>query len=194
MDDDPHRKIWICSDEAAEMGEVPIRQLFSMGRSRGVRCFMICQDLVQLEDIYGKNFVKALISMSGTLLIGKVGPGETADLVANAIGSREVERKNVSKTRSTGGGPVSVSVSYSRENIPLYKASELGSRLGANIKKGGVVMALITDGNAYELFFPFEKFPDLRAAHVPSKWVTPKPPIPLVPVSPTPIEDHPFHD
>ncbi|OWY31726.1 type IV secretion system DNA-binding domain-containing protein [Herbaspirillum aquaticum] len=173
IDDDPNRKIWICADEAAEMGNVPIRQLFSMGRSRGVRCFLICQDLVQLEDIYGKNFVRALLSMSGTLLVGKVGPGNTADTLAKAMGSHEVERKNISVTRPTGGGPESATVSYSRETIPLYHPSELGSRLGADVKEGGVVMALVTGGDAYELFFPFQNFPDQRPAIVPSKWVCP---------------------
>lgn len=171
IDDDPARKIWICADEAAEMGNVPIRQLFSMGRSRGVRCFLICQDLVQLEDIYGQNFVRALLSMSGTLLVGKMGLGDTAEALAKAMGTNEVERKNISVTQPVGGGQESVTVSYSRETIPLYHPSELGSRLGADVKPGGVVMSLVTGGNAYELFFPFRNFPDRRPAIVPSKWV-----------------------
>jgi hypothetical protein len=174
MDDDPDRKIWIGSDEAAEMGKAPIRQIFSMGRGRGVRGFIACQDLVQLEDIYGKNFVKALLSMSGTLLVGKTGPGDTADMIAKAIGSREVERKNIAFTRSAGANQGSSTLSYHREDIALYKPSELGSRLGAEIKEGGVIMALVTEGDAYELFFPFEDFPDRRPAHVASPWTQPK--------------------
>jgi hypothetical protein len=116
----------------------------------------------------------ARISMSGTLLVGKTGPGDTADMIAKAIGSREVERKNIAFTRSAGANQGSSTLSYHREDIALYKPSELGSRLGAEIKEGGVIMALVTEGDAYELFFPFEDFPDRRPAHVASPWTQPK--------------------
>lgn len=49
MDDDPNRKIWIVADESAQMGRVPIKPLFDVGRARGARCVIACQDLGQLE-------------------------------------------------------------------------------------------------------------------------------------------------
>ena len=54
LDDDPARKIWILADEFAQMGKIPIRPLFEVGRSRGVRCVVACQDFAQLEEVHGK--------------------------------------------------------------------------------------------------------------------------------------------
>lgn len=165
MPDDQDRKIWFVADEAARMGKVPLDVLFSMSRSRGVRMVMACQDFVQLEKVHGKETVRAWLSMTGTLLIGKMGQGETADTLAKAIGSREVERRNVS---SNGGADSSVS--HVREEIQLYKPSEFGSRLGVTQKRDGVIMIAVIDGDAYELFLPFVDFPDKQEAHVPAEW------------------------
>jgi hypothetical protein len=74
MEDDPKRKLWIIADEFPQMGKVPIRPLFEVGRSRGVRCVVACQDLAQLEEVHGERMVKAMVSMSGTLLIGQIMP------------------------------------------------------------------------------------------------------------------------
>jgi type IV secretory pathway TraG/TraD family ATPase VirD4 len=73
MTDDPNRKIWFIADEFAQMGKAPVRALFEVGRSRGVRCVIACQDFAQIEEIYGAPMVKALIGMCGTLLRG-LGP------------------------------------------------------------------------------------------------------------------------
>jgi hypothetical protein len=190
MDEDSSRMIWIIADEAAEMGNVPIRQLFSMGRDRGIRCVFACQDFAQLEQIHGAALIKSLISMTGTLVVGKIGLGDTADALAKTIGSREVERPNVSVSYGTENKK-SFSVSFAREDIPLYKPSEFGSRLGIDLKRRGVWMAAIIDGDSYELFWPFVKFPKMRAAHLPADWTLAEAPPqtrsdPLIALPPSP--------
>ncbi|WP_229413414.1 type IV secretion system DNA-binding domain-containing protein [Massilia violaceinigra] len=171
MDDDPDRKIWIIADESAQMGKVPIRPLFDVGRSRGVRCVLACQDLGQLEEIHGAATVKAMVSMAGTILVGQLMPGETSEQMCKALGSREVERANVSS--STGGGPGagrSTTLSFSRDELALYKPSELASRLGPTADGKGVRMALVTGGHSYEIFWPHFSMRDARPAHVPAAW------------------------
>jgi hypothetical protein len=167
LEDSPNRKIWIVCEELPQMGKIPIRPLFELGRSRGLRCIGVCQDLAQLEEIHGAQTVKSLVSMSGSILIGQVSQGDTAETLAKALGAREVERRNISTSFGPGG---SQSVSYARETIPLYTASELGSRLGLDAVRGGVTFALALEGDAYELFWPSYPIPDVRRAHVPSKW------------------------
>lgn len=167
LDDDPRRKIWIILDELPQCGKIPILPLFSLGRSRGIRCVGACQDLSQLEEIHGKEATRSLVSMTGSIVVGQMSQGETAEALAKALGSREVERRNESKSF---GRDTSHSVSYAREDLALYKPSELGSRLGLHPRKPGVVMALALEGNAYELFWPFSKFPEKRKAHIPSRW------------------------
>ena len=171
MEDDPKRKLWLICDEAPLLGAVPIRNLYSVGRSRGFRCLMACQDLAQLEEVHGEKMVKSLVSMSGTLLVGQITQGDTAEQLARAIGTREVERLNVSTSTGAGGGAApSSSFSFARDDIALYKPSELGSRLGLHPDGKGVVFSLVVGGHAYELYFPHFQMRKLRPRHVPAPW------------------------
>ena len=128
MRNDPSRKRWFIADELPQAGKIPIRELFEVGRSRGVRCVVSCQDFAQLEEVHGPLFVRALTSMCGTLVVGQVSPGETAEQLCKNLGSREHERRNVSV--SIDSAKRSETVSFSRESVPLYSPSELASRLG----------------------------------------------------------------
>lgn len=166
MTDDPDRKIWFIADEFAQMGKMPVRPLFEVGRSRGVRCVVACQDFAQLEEIHGAPMVKALVGMCGTLLVGQIMQGETAEQLCKAFGSREVERRN---TPLSGSGTAGAS-SFSREEVPLYKPSELTSRLGLAEDGSGVVLLLFTGGRAYELRWPIYKMRSERPPHVPAPW------------------------
>lgn len=170
MDDDPSRKLWIIVDECAKAGRIPILPVLEVGRSRGARCVVACQDFAQVEEVHGKEAVKALVSMCGAILVGQVGQGETAEALAKALGSREVERRNVSATSGAPGSSASRTISYSRDELFIYKPSELGSRLGLDAKRGGVVMTLAMEGDAYELFWPHFKMARARAAHEPAAW------------------------
>lgn len=168
MRDDPKRRIWFIADELPQAGKIPIRALFEVGRSRGVRCVVACQDFAQLEDIHGAQMVKALIAMSGTLLVGQVMPGDTAKALCDALGTREVERQNISSTR--GSGPESRSLSFARDEVALYKPAELASRLGLTPDGRGVKLALFTGGDAYELFWPRFTMREEREGHQPAAW------------------------
>jgi hypothetical protein len=171
--DDPARKLWIIADEFGQMGKVPIKALFEVGRSRGVRCVVACQDFAQLEEIHGKDTLKALVSMSGSLLVGRVGPGETAENLSKVLGSREVERANVSSSYNggSGAGGRASTFSYSRDELALYKPNELASRLGEDAARGGCALALATQGTVYELFWPYAELKAQRAAYEPAPWV-----------------------
>lgn len=176
IEDDPDRKIWFVADEFAKMGKIPVMALFEVGRSRGVRCVVACQDFAQLEELYGAPMVRALIGMCGTLLVGQIMQGETAEQLCKAFGSREVERLNVSTSSGGAGAGSSQSTqstqSFSRDEVPLYKPSELSSRLGPTPEGDGVVFILFTGGEAYELFWPHYRIRRERLPHVPAPWTT----------------------
>ena len=172
MEDDPNRKLWFIADEFGQMGKIPIRPLFEVGRSRGVRCVVACQDLAQLEEVHGASMVKALVSMSGTLLVGQMMQGDTAEQMAKALGSREVERANISSSYAGTGGSSnrSSTLSFARDELAVYKPSELASRLGLTPDGLGVKLALFTGGHAYELYWPHHTMNRARIAHMPALW------------------------
>lgn len=168
MPDDLFRKLWFVADEFAQLGTVPVMQLFSMGRGRGLSCVAAMQDFAQLETLYGASESKALIGMCGTIIVGQTMVGDTAKSLCDAFGTREVERRNVSTQGSERGE--SASVSFSRDEVPLYKPSELSTRLGLLPDGSGSILLLYTAGVAYELFWPVFDMPVKRAAHVPAMW------------------------
>lgn len=174
MRDDPKRKIWFIADELPQMGKIPIRALFEVGRSRGVRCVVACQDFAQLEEIYGAPMVKAIVAMSGTILVGQVMQGDTAEALCKAFGTREVERANISSSYQGAGGNSSRSstLSYNRDEIALYKPSELASRLGLTPNGKGVRLILFTGGDAFELTWPHFPLREEREGHVAAAWTT----------------------
>lgn len=169
MGDDPSRKIWFIADEAAQLGEIPMG-IVSLGRSRGVRAVIATQDLAQLEEIYGAPAVKALVSMVGTLIVGQTMQGESAELLCKAFGTREVERSNLSTPQGGAGSPGHATLSFSRDEVPLYKPSELSSRLGLSADGKSVKLILFTGGEAYELSWPLFEMRARRPAHAPAEW------------------------
>lgn len=168
MRDDPSRKLWFIADELPQAGKIPIRALFEVGRSRGVRCVIACQDFAQLEEVHGPLFVRALTSMCGALVVGQISPGETAEQLCKALGSREHERRNVSV--SIDSTKRSETVSFSRESVPLYSPSELASRLGPTRDGKGVKLLVVAGGDAHELFYPIVRLRRARRAHAPAPW------------------------
>ncbi len=170
FEDSRDRKIWFVADEFAQAGKLPVRSLFEVGRSRGVRCVVVCQDFAQLEEVYGDKFVRALLSMCGTLIVGQMMPGETAEALCKMFGSREVERPNVSCAQ--GEKSASSTLSYSREDLALYKPSELSSRLGPLDNGKGVRMIVFVGGETHEIVWPIRPLPVVRPGHVPADWTT----------------------
>jgi len=172
LDDDPERKIWILADEFAQMGKIPVRPLFEVGRSRGVRCVVACQDFAQLEEVHGKEGTRALISMCGTLMVGRIGPGETAETLSKNLGTREVERSNVSTSYDGKAGSTSptTTLTYSRDSLALYVPAELAARLGDKPSLNGCVFAAAVQGKTYEILWPYFSMPKVRKAHVAAKW------------------------
>jgi hypothetical protein len=170
--DDPTRKLWVVADEFAQMGKIPIRPLFEVGRSRGVRCIVACQDFAQLEEVHGKEATRALISLCGTVMVGRVGPGETSEILSKALGHREVERSNVSTSYDGKGGASgpTTTLTYSRDSLALYVPAELAYRLGEKAELGGCVFAVAVQGRVYELLWPYATLKKVRRQHVPAKW------------------------
>ncbi|WP_347554857.1 type IV secretion system DNA-binding domain-containing protein [Robbsia sp. KACC 23696] len=172
MSDSFTRKVWFVADEFPKMGRIPVLPLFEVGRSRGVRCVVACQDFGQLEELHGEKAVRALLAMCGTLVVGQMMSGKTAKEICEVLGMREVERPSSGQgggSRSTTSGGA-VGTSYSRDEMQMYHPSEFASRLGPTPDQRGVRMIVFTQGDAHELVWPHFPMPVRRRAHVPAQW------------------------
>jgi hypothetical protein len=97
--------------------------------------------------------------------------------LCRSLGSREVERPNVSVSISGSNERAEGrTLSYSRDEVALYKPAELASRLGMTDDRLGVRLAVFTHGDAYELVWPHFPMPKLRPAHCPATWLAGKRP------------------
>ena len=170
MRDDPSRKVWVIADEFPKMGKIPIGPLFDVGRSRGYRCVVAFQDFAQIEEVHGAPMVKTLMSLCGAMIIGRTGPGETAERLCKALGSRESER--VTDSTPSGSGSAALARSFAREEVPLYSPSELASRLGKSRDGKSMVLVLCLEGEAYELSWPIFPSRYEREAIVPAPWTS----------------------
>jgi hypothetical protein len=98
--------------------------------------------------------------------------GETAEQLCKAFGAREVERTNMSSSfgGASAGPNRSLTLSYNRDEVALYKPSELSSRLGLTPDGTGVTLLLFTGGHAYELVWPHYTVRSERVAYKAAPW------------------------
>jgi Type IV secretion-system coupling protein DNA-binding domain len=157
------RKMWLICDEFPKLGKCEaVPKLLAFGRSKGARVVLLAQDLAQLREIYGQDQTKSMVSMVGTIIIGRTAGGETADTLAKqVIGTREVERRNV-----TTQGNSAASESWQRDELLVVHPSELQTELG---KRGDHINALIVGMSDYVLNLPFN-FVAPPAFRKPMEW------------------------
>jgi hypothetical protein len=110
--------------------------------------------------------------MCGTLMVGRIGPGETAETLSKNLGTREVERSNVSTSYDgkAGSNSPTTTLTYSRDSLALYVPAELAARLGDKPSLNGCVFAVAVQGKTYEILWPYFTMPKVRKAHVAAQW------------------------
>jgi energy-coupling factor transporter ATP-binding protein EcfA2 len=86
-------QVWIFADELPAMGyQNQIEQLITRGRKRGLAVVIGFQNVSQLRAIYGRDRAVTLTSSPTTKAILRVDEPETAQWASDLLGSREIER------------------------------------------------------------------------------------------------------
>jgi type IV secretory pathway TraG/TraD family ATPase VirD4 len=86
-------QVWIMADELPAMEYQPqIEQLVVRGRKRGLAVVMGFQNVSQLRSIYGRDGAITLTSSPTTKVILRCDEAETAKWASELLGSREIER------------------------------------------------------------------------------------------------------
>jgi type IV secretory pathway TraG/TraD family ATPase VirD4 len=91
-------------------------------RSEGFCGILGWQNMGQLEKIYGKEISKAILGACGTKFIFNPGEEESARVFSAYLGEEEIKYKQ--KSRSTGGGKASTSISDQERTRKLFEPAQ----------------------------------------------------------------------
>ena len=91
-------------------------------RSEGFCGILGWQNMGQLEKIYGKEISKAILGACGTKFVFNPGEEESARLFSAYLGEEEISYKQ--KSRSTGGGKASTSISDQEKTRKLFEPAQ----------------------------------------------------------------------
>jgi hypothetical protein len=88
--------VWIIIDELSTLGYLPeLERMVVRGRKRGLCVVMGFQNVSQLRSAYGRDRATTLISAPSTKVIMRCDEAETAKWASELLGSREIERINM---------------------------------------------------------------------------------------------------
>jgi len=86
-------QVWIFADELPAMGyQNQIEQLLTRGRKRGLSVVIGFQNVSQLRSIYGRDRTVTMSSAPTSKIILRCDEAETAKWASDLLGSREIER------------------------------------------------------------------------------------------------------
>jgi type IV secretory pathway TraG/TraD family ATPase VirD4 len=86
-------QVWIFCDELPAMGyQAQIEQLITRGRKRGLSVVIGFQNVSQLRAIYGRDRCVTMTSAPTTKCVLRCDEAETAKWASDLLGSREIER------------------------------------------------------------------------------------------------------
>lgn len=127
----PVRNLHIFCDEFQSLGNLKefIGPGLEMFASKGVTIYLSCQDMSQLKEIYGDNFLRFLQANTGNTFIVGTNQGESAELISNALGKKTIMKTHISETTQENGK--STSRNFQQHDGELVMTpDELNSMLG----------------------------------------------------------------
>jgi energy-coupling factor transporter ATP-binding protein EcfA2 len=119
-------QVWIMADELPAMEYQPqIEKLVTRGRKRGLAVVMGFQNVSQLRSIYGADGAITLTSSPTTKVILRCDEAETAKWASDLLGSREVERINMTQLAGLSTMREGVNLQPQRTNEHIVTPAEI---------------------------------------------------------------------
>ncbi|MEH1861839.1 MAG: type IV secretion system DNA-binding domain-containing protein [Nostoc sp.] len=112
----------VCLDELPSIFLPDLFKWLNESRSEGFCGILGWQNMGQLEKIYGKEISKAILGACGTKFVFNPGEEESARLFSAYLGEEEIKYKQ--KSRSTGGGRASTSISEQERTRKLFEPAQ----------------------------------------------------------------------
>ena len=117
-----HGPLVVCLDELPSIFLPDLFKWLNESRSEGFCGLLGWQNMGQLEKFYGKEITKAILGACGTKLVFNPGEEESARLFSAYLGEEEIKYKQ--KSRSTGGGKASTSISDQEKTRKLFEPAQ----------------------------------------------------------------------
>ncbi len=156
------RRLWFFLDEFPQLGKLEkFRVLLEIGRSKGIRVVLACQDISQIRETYGEHAANSWLGIVGTYIFTRMGSGESANFVAEKMVGHQTIDRTVPK-----GEELSAPI---REKRLVIEPSELSEKLGPD--KNGVNVMLLGFRDAIILNWPYTDTKKIREASVLAKWL-----------------------
>lgn len=171
----PHiRRFHIVCDEFQALGNLKefIGPGMEMFASKGVTIYLACQDLSQLKEIYGDNFLKFLQANTGNVWLMGVNMGESAEMISSQLGKKTILKRHESTTYQDNGKSTSVNF-QEHEGVVMTpdEINELGTKIEPHRKYVRYLYIPGNMSNAYILEAEISNYPTLYEPEKPS-WMT----------------------
>lgn len=172
------RNLHVFCDEFQSLGNLKefVTPALEMWASKGCVLYLSCQDISQLRDLYGENWIKFLQANTGNLIITGTNQGESADMISNALGKKTIMKTHISETQQENGK--STSRNFQQHDGELVMTpDELNSMLGPRgTGANEEIHFLYVPGNvanAYILTTPINKYTEYYQPEKPA-WMSGK--------------------
>lgn len=161
------RSLWFFCDEFQSFGKLDTftKILLERGRDKGARMVIGVQDVSQLNELYGQDFVKFLMSNVGTAILAGANQGETAETFSKNLGQMSFNKTHT--THSEGGRSTNVQ----EHSEDVLNTAEIIGKLGF---KNGCTRALYRftrSPDAYIVHQPLINYPRITKPTVEADWV-----------------------
>lgn len=161
------RSLWFFCDEFQSFGKLDnfTKILLERGRDKGARMVIGVQDLSQLNELYGQDFVKFLMSNVGTSILTGANQGETAEMFSKNLG-----QLSFSKTHTTSSES-GKSSNEQEHNEDVLITAEIIGKLGFKNGHTRVLYRFTRSPDAYIVHQPLIAYPRITKPTVPADWV-----------------------
>ena len=158
------RRFHVVCDEFQALGNLKefIGPAMEMFASKGITVYLACQDLSQLKEIYGENFLQFLQANTGNVYLLGTNMGSSAEMISNQLGKKTILKRHESTTYQDNGK--STSVNYQEHDGVVMtpdEINELGSKFEKHRKYVRYLYIPGNMSNAYILEGEIASFPQL---------------------------------
>lgn len=161
------RSLWFFCDEFQSFGKLDTftKILLERGRDKGARMVIGVQDVSQLNELYGQDFVKFLMSNVGTSILAGANQGETAETFSKNLGQLSFNKTHT--THSENGK----SVNEQEHQEEVLNTAEIIGKLGFKNGRTRALYRFTRSPDAFIVHQPLIAYPRITKPTVEADWV-----------------------